>query len=271
MNYLEQINKDLGGQNGLIYLMHLGRKTTGENIILELNKAKTRKRGYSPLADPQDQVYAATSFLTKKGYIYEVAREGRHKIRTAKLDPIIETLDQNDLPFNEKVIKITGKGLHVFPLYVSINFQARKTSLKHKDWDFMFNRLYKPFFTDLAAFAYGKILGETLDDNIIKTMSKLAVSFSISSKRVRKKVLEAFDTQTNLLETYTLEEVKELSKYVGSIYTKPLKNSLDLTPKEKKNFDIFWGDIFTGNFTEKQIMSAFNTFKKVLLDKKQKN
>ena len=202
MNYLEQINKDLSGQNGLIYLMFLGRETSGENVVNELIKAQNQRMGYSLLSRPDDQVYAATSFLEKQGYIYEVRKEGRHKIRTAKLDPIIETLEQNDLPFSENVIRITGKGLHIFPLYVSILFQSRKTTIKHKDWDFLFSHLYKPFFTDLAAFAYGKMLGENSNDNIIKTMPKLAVNFNISSQKVREKVIESFDTQLKLLETY---------------------------------------------------------------------
>ena len=269
MNYLDQINKDLGGQNGLIYLMFLGRKTTGDNIIQELKYVKNRKFGYSILADPDDQVYAATSFLTKKGYIHQVDKKGRHKFRTAKLEPIIETLQQHELPFNKKIITITGKGMHVFPIYVSVNFQARRTTIKHKDWDFLFTSLYKPFFTDLAAFAYGRTLGGGSNQNIIKMMSNFTVNLRIPSKKVREKVLEAFDTQLNLLNTFTQDEVKELSNYVGKMYSKALKNSFaltqKLTPKEEKDFDKFFESIFMGNFSDKQMMVACDKFFKHLM------
>jgi len=118
MSYWETINNDLSGQNGFVYLMFVGRETIGKIIVEDITTSK-----FQILAVPKDQVYAAISFLEKKKHIRQIRKEGRSKIRTAILEPIVESFQHFNWEFNEDAIKVIGKYMSYFPEYSKYSWQ----------------------------------------------------------------------------------------------------------------------------------------------------
>lgn len=253
MSYWKKINRDLGGQNGFVYLMFLGRKTTGENVIEELLTAPE----YPILATPEDQVYAATSFLEKKKYLRLVEKEGRRKIRTARLEPLVETYQHFEFPFNEKVIRIIGKHLTFFPKYTALLLQARDATIRGKEWSYLFEAFYKPFVNDIVGLAYGKILDRVLGDsngkNPLEAVFRAHFDYYHLSSKIRASLLKAFEQQTKIVDKISLEDRRELAKYNWRIAGKPLMDAFDFGPKDRQQLNALMDSFISGKFKKSDL------------------
>lgn len=169
----ENISKTLSGQNGLVYLMFLGRQTTGEEVANEL-----KDKNLKILADPADQVYTALSSLLKKGYICEVGKKGHYKIRVAELGPIIETCKKLKIPFSkveEDMVKTMGRFMKYFPPFVNHIMMKRKYTIRKMKWEFIFEKLYWRYLSyfSLRAFQYNSEKLSFLAKKDAKDLSEL--------------------------------------------------------------------------------------------------
>ena len=215
--------------------MFLGRKTTGKNVIEEMSQSK-----YPILADPKAQVYAATSFLEKTKYLHRIPNDGKEKIRTSNLEPIIETFDQFNLPYNEKIIKIFGKALNVFPKFVGLLFSSRGISLRGKEWSVLFDILFSKFLDDLAGLAYGEKAKELLKGkaNLMVEIRKGFIASNIFNrpyydqkkvKKIKHAAMQLTNLEYELLNSLDQEDRKELSVYNINRVAESTKNAFGLT------------------------------------------
>lgn len=232
MTYWEKINKDLTGQNGFVYLMFLGRKTAGEDVATELANVE-----HKILERPEDQVYAAIRFLEKKGYLHFIRKEGRRKIRTAKLDPMIETCQQYDLPFNEGVIRAIGKSMGDFSKHVSRILHARVTKIRGKEWSFLFEK-YTHFVENLTTLAFLECFRSSEfpsfepHEFLNWTLQAYAKNLRLPRKS-RALVNQAHKLLRETFEKITPEDQHTLAKYAQSLVW-PWMESLNMNAKDKK-------------------------------------
>lgn len=146
-DYWTRINKDLSGQNGLIYIMYLGRETTAGDISKEFKNVL----GTPILKDPDDQVAASSKFLERNNYISLVRMvDAKSKVRTANLEPLKATCEYYSSicvssAHEKEELEILAKYISDFPQFVSEFLERDKATIRGKEWSYIWRYLYGAF------------------------------------------------------------------------------------------------------------------------------
>ncbi len=221
MKTWEQIKKDLSGQNGFFYIMYVGRETTGKEVADELKNKEI-------VADPEDQVYAAISFLERNGYLNTVGREGRKKFRTGNLGPIVESFEKCEMLFNQDVIGRIGKYMKYFPDFASMVFRESSYDIHGLEWEVIFQNLYLSYFKGIVGLSFIKQLSSKQTQGNIDPFRFIFAAIKLhqeATKRYRERVSRVSGLYKKISEEdqvifarYCLEQLKPpLEKFLNNI------------------------------------------------------
>ena len=222
--------EDLRGQNGLFYLMFVGREISGKRVADELKNKDI-------LADPEDQVYAAISFLQRNGYLSTVDRDGREKFRTANLEPIVESFQKWDILFNQDVVRRVGKYMDLFPEFVSRVKKDTAFSIRGLTWKFIFENFYWPYFDGIVGFAFLKQVSRKTKYQKIYPFKFILAALELHQEATRRhrESVKRIQGLTNkitkedrvVFAQYVLQRVRhELEDYIEKIGTSQKKETI---------------------------------------------
>lgn len=124
----EKSNRMLGGSNGIVYLLFIGRDTYAAKVqCLMKNTLFTHESNVNQVIGKL--VKEGSDFLVSKGpYRKKGARGRKRDIYTANLDPILVTLKAFNIEFNQKELQDTLTSLaetsDFFPKFLTNIFQT---------------------------------------------------------------------------------------------------------------------------------------------------
>lgn len=201
---LSHIRKELSGQNGLVYLLFLGRETSAIKVVEELESPEMQdavsaqpRHAVRILADAKAQVYFALSKLGQKGHVKTIRQEGRDKIRTSDPEPYFRTYELlgfglNRKMENEKISRI-GRYLSLFPYVLAHRFAHYGKTIRKMTWDDLLGE-YTVFLFHLAFASAKNLKGRKIRNEYARFMVEFLNSFSEDANVIRKSLaLPAYD------------------------------------------------------------------------------
>jgi hypothetical protein len=199
---LSYIRKGLSGQNGLVYLLFLGRETSAVKVVEELESpdlqnAVSDHRAVHILADAEAQVYFALSRLKQRGYVNTIRPKGRDKIRTSDPEPYFRTYELLGFGLNrrmesEKITRI-GRYLNLFPYVLAHMFARYGKTIRKMTWDDLLAE-YAVFLSVLGFASARNLKGKKIRNKGARFMAEWMNSFFEDANVIRKSLaLPAYD------------------------------------------------------------------------------
>jgi hypothetical protein len=257
MKTWEQINNDLGGQNGIVYIMYIGRNTTGERIWREIDQSRiveniketgklVEKEIAPSLLANEEQVYAAQRFLLKNKYIRDVKKEGHYRIRTASIEALVESQQQLSGYATTKLAEIAAKYIDVFPKYVNYFLTFHHSSIRGKEWSYIYEFIYDGYIRDLCYIAVflprlKKEFPNMNDEKIIEHNAKRLKQYHQLSKTGAKQIKMLIKTLEERTKNINSEDSRVIKKETVEGVIKSLRDEgfSEVVPEIRKMFKVF--------------------------------